>query len=924
MQCLKRSPAQPGPALLLRRATGGALHLGLSALVACLVGTAGLAQAQEGGSPPDALGSGSATGIVYEDVAFLPDGQDSLSREMPVAPGAFHIAGVSQRAAGPHYKGGAIRTFLFGGDYSDVWAMPLNVPVLDLEHTAGGLTPVERGGGLQTTSLHLKGADGHDYVLRSVDKDAARSLPKGFERTIVADVARSQTVAMNPYGAFVIPSLAQAAGILHTAPLLVVIPDDPRLGEFRDYAGMLALFERKPDDSEEDAARFGYAPNVVGSEKMFEKIEKDYKSYVDQEAFARARLFDMLVGDWDRHDEQWRWAEFEEGEDGKYERFVAVPRDRDFAFAKFDGFLLRTGRAMNSILFRRLTDFGPEINDLLGLNWQGSKMDIRLTSRLTREDWIEIAHDLRASLTDETIDAAVRRWPAPVYAEIGAFTASALKARRDQLPRVAERYYEMLARVVDVVGTNETERFEVTRLSDDALEVVVYETGGDAEHEIYRRTFSSDETKEVRLYGLAGNDHFVVAGDHAPNIRVRAIGGPGEDAFVDDSKARKASRKTHFYDTRDSTAWEVQRATRVHRSNDPAINHYEMRRFDFDVARPVIALEYDSDNGAFFGGSLRFTRHGFRKDPYAATHVLAANYAPRSRAYNVYYESRFVDLWRGWGAGIEAEVLAADNYRNFYGLGNETTEDARDRYQAQMQWITASPMLHRPIGRHATFSIGPSFTYTNIEPPNGLAEDAPGLGFTPEQFTDRYVAGLRSVFEIDSRDSTMYPISGLRWISEAGAYAAVRGSDERHLRLAGELSLYRGIDVFFRPTLAVRVGGAHNFGDFTFYQANTLGSSENLRGYRTTRFSGRSNAYANTELRLALLPFNVYLVRGTLGLLGFYDIGRVWADGERSGTWHQGYGGGLWMSPFDRFLIQGTLGFSPEGQVFDLGFGFQF
>jgi hypothetical protein len=37
----------------------------------------------------------------------------------------------------------------------------------------------------------------------------------------------------------------------------------------------------------------------------------------------------MLIGDWDRHDDQWRWAAFDEG---KHTVFKAIPRDRDQAF----------------------------------------------------------------------------------------------------------------------------------------------------------------------------------------------------------------------------------------------------------------------------------------------------------------------------------------------------------------------------------------------------------------------------------------------------------------------------------------------------------------------------------------------------------------------------------------------------------------
>jgi hypothetical protein len=191
-----------------------------------------------------------------------------------------------------------------------VWATPVEVPIIDLERTAGGLTPTESGGGLQTISLRLKAGDGREYVLRSVDKRAGRSLADGFQRTIVAAIVQDQISAMNPYGAFIIPKLADAAGVFHTQPRLVIIPESSRLGEFQSrYGGMLALFERRPDEDQSDAPWFGRSKNVVGSPKLFEELQQDNDHFVDERAYARARLFDMLIGDWDRHDDQFRWMD---------------------------------------------------------------------------------------------------------------------------------------------------------------------------------------------------------------------------------------------------------------------------------------------------------------------------------------------------------------------------------------------------------------------------------------------------------------------------------------------------------------------------------------------------------------------------------------------------------------------------------------
>ena len=74
------------------------------------------------------------------------------------------------------YDAGVFQRFFMGGLNRDLWSLPIEVEVLDLDDFAGGLTPLRRGGGLQTTSLRLRGADGQLWTFRSVDKDVTRSL----------------------------------------------------------------------------------------------------------------------------------------------------------------------------------------------------------------------------------------------------------------------------------------------------------------------------------------------------------------------------------------------------------------------------------------------------------------------------------------------------------------------------------------------------------------------------------------------------------------------------------------------------------------------------------------------------------------------------------------------------------------------------
>ena len=56
----------------------------------------------------------------------------------------------------------------------------------------------------------------------------------------------------------------------------------------------------------------------------------------------------------------------------------------------------------------------------------------------------------------------------------------------------------------------------------------------------------------------------------------------------------------------------------------------------------------------------------------------------------------------------------------------------------------------------------------------------------------------------------------------------------------------------------------------------------------------------------------------------FYDIGRVWTDGENSKILHNGYGGGIWFNIFGEVVISAYYGTSGSENSFEVKAGFFF
>jgi hypothetical protein len=346
-----------------------------------------------------------------------------------------------QVAAGAHYaRRGWWWQHLWGRHYRALWATPVTAPVLRLG--AVGLQPVRAGGSFQTNSLHLRSPDGRDFVLRSVDKDLRQSLAAGWLSRAAGPVLHDQTCAAPPYGAYVAARLAPAAGVFHTNPRLVYLLPDAALGPWRArFRPALYLLEERPDHDQRHSPSFGGAGRVVGSDSMLRQVLRGPAAHLAARAYLRARLLDLLVGDWSRRADQWRWAAFPAVGGGVV--FRPIPRDRDQAFFRFDdGWLTR----LISWVRPRYQTFNPHLvpADVGALTTTARALDHTALALLPETAFLAEADSLRRRLPDAVLLASLQAVPTEVRARMAQELLPALRARRDALPAVARRYYEVL------------------------------------------------------------------------------------------------------------------------------------------------------------------------------------------------------------------------------------------------------------------------------------------------------------------------------------------------------------------------------------------------------------------------------------------------------------------------------------------------
>jgi len=816
-------------------------------------------------------------------------------------------------------KASHLKRIMLGEHYRKEWACVVDLPILNMDTEAGGLTAEKMGGGIQTKSLRLKGVDGKEYVLRSVDKDPSKALPPEFKGTFATAFLQDQISSSNPFGAIVVAQLAESAGIFHTKPRLVYVPASTRLGEFQKaFANTLCLLEERPSGDKANPD-FGYSGNIVNSEKLFQKLSSNPDDRVDQNAFLKGRVFDMLKGDWDRHEDQWLWAAFTY--DG-LTYYKPIPRDRDQAFAKLDGVI--PSIATKKWAVRQSKNFDNKVRDLNGLNMSGYYLDKRFINQLTLNEWLETAANLQASLTDEAIESAVKAMPDEIFAISGPNIISKLKRRRDDLKEYATRYYKFLSEEVYITGSEQKEIFEIRRLNNDSTMVTVYKPKKNGNQEvIFERVFLKEETRELRLYGFGGNDEFRLDGDVKKGMLVRIIGGKGSDNVVDSSSVDGWSKKTKIYDNESDIVYGKPKEGRQYISDDTLKNDFQRKAFRYDWLAPKLAPGYNPDDGVYLGGGIVFKKQKFGKAPYGSMQSVWGNYAIATGAYNFWYDGIFKEAVGKWDLHLDAKVNGPNYVRNYYGMGNETKKvvDDRDYYRVRSNDHSITSSLEKQFGKHHNFGFGVGYQSIKLKEDASRIVSRSSHGLDSTDFERKNYGVAHVGYQFSTLDAAFYHTRGVK--IEAGAKYTMNFKDSKEFG-----QLYSESSVFFSTgpwTAALRGGVATNVGNnYEFYQANTLGGTSNLRGYRRDRFSGKTSVYNNTEVRYKIGNYNGYIFRGQFGLLSFFDNGRVWVPGENSNTWHCGYGGGFWALAYKRLPLTVTYGTSKESGMLNVKAGFLF
>ncbi len=826
---------------------------------------------------------------------------------------------------------------IWGDRYRDLYAVEVTAPTVDLDTLFGGLEVIRKGGGHQSKSLRLKNKEGKEYVMRALRKSAEAYLQAmafkdkyiigEFEDSFVEDLLLDFYTGAHPYAPFTVATLADAVGIYHTNPVLYYVPQQDAISGYEDEFGdALYMIEERTTDGHGDQASFGFADKMESTDDLLTKLRKDEEYTIDKEAYLKARLFDILLGDWDRHTDQWRWAEFKDEQTGNTV-YRPVPRDRDQVFSIMgDGSLMKLATKIVPSL-GLFEGFNEEIRSVKGFTSSPKTfaLDMALLPETTPEMWQEQAAYLQKNITPEVIDQALRAIPSEVRDEaISARIKRVLLARKANLAETASEYYGILNKFSVVVGTDKDDHFEITGLPEGKTEVKVYRIkGGEKADLFFEKVYDRKLTKEIWIYGLDDDDYFDVKGVKDGVKKIRIVGGQNNDIYdVTDSRA------VYLYDNKaKKNTFKNTKGAKKRLSKDYETNTYRPILIKNSNNMIIPFIGGNPDDGLNIGLTDTYTYNGFKQNPFTSQHTFNAGFYFATTGFDLSYKGEFAEVIGKANVELAAKFTSPNFSINFFGFGNDTEnfdDDLElDFNRVKIQTFKVMPSLVWRGDFGSKFRAGVSYETIEVEETEGR--------FIEDFFTATGIENENNFFGVDAEysyansDSEAFPTIGMATSLHLGYKSSTENTDQGYGYIIPSLSFDYKLIPSGRLVLATKWKAHFNLGDdFEFYQAASIGGFDGLRGFRNQRFTGKTSYYQNTDLRLSLRKLKTGLLPLSVGLYGGFDYGRVWLPDNDSDQWHTSVGGGFFLNGADITSISLALFSSDDGLRFTFGLGFGF
>lgn len=810
---------------------------------------------------------------------LLPDGSDSLAQIDSV---------VSKSIYPPTLKNKSnLYNFLWGTHYRHLYIMPITTQAVTLNTLSGGMQVIGKVPDFH--ALLLKNKQEQLYMLKPlggstsfIESKFFQEIynPNEFKNTYLDEFIGDAYTIINPYTFISADYMARQSGLSSSNSHIYYIPPYSTQDTVTDgvaFQGKLVSIIDLPD--------LNTKKNILTTEKLLQHIQENKLYMANQYPYIRERLFDMLVGDWNKIPENWNWLSVAEGDSLLYNPMVI---DRNHSFTKVDGILFK--QMLKALTLSFITDYNGEFKDLKKINKLGFALDMALISRSDETVWLEEARFLKKSVTDQLIEDAFRQLPAGIDTIETGHLKQKLKLRRDKLEEAAHLYYTLLQRNPVLTGTNHDDSFVIDRYGTDSLRIRIYNPK--SQELVFDRKYGKNTTKEIWLYGLEGNDRFEVNGQSEKEIPLYLISGDGDNEYA-------IEQKSHV---------------RVYGAKSHADRNYDYQKIkyhDFSFSPWGV---YDSDNGFSLGAYFTYTMYGFKRAPFTYRHRIGYNYRE-----GFMYQAVFPGYDGKKSFNMDASISSPRSFTNFFGFGNTTDgykDESKNFNRVRVRKYTLTPSFHLNVSEDKSLVLYSSLEMFKAKRPddrfiNQIYPDDHQI------FNANYFVDLGGTFQVQKRISSL--IQNLEGSLSAGWTMNIKDPGRNFPYTELEMSM----DMKFtdRLTWATMANAKVIYNNkYEFYQAATT----EMRGFRDNRFIGKQSFYQCSDFRVDMGKIANPFTPLKYGLFAGFDYGRVWIPNEQSRNWHTSYGGGVWLTLFNKFTTKYSWFGSTDSFrfMFELGLGF--
>jgi len=279
------------------------------------------------------------------------------------------------------------------------------------------------------------------------------------------------------------------------------------------------------------------------------------------------------------------------------------------------------------------------------------------------------------------------------------------------------------------------------------------------------------------------------------------------------------------------------------------------------------------------------------------------------------YELRYEDnaFWQDRVRVFGDLEYEKDSSARFFGFGNGSSEHDESNYTAN----------HLEAVVWLAYRLQPTFSLTYRSRARVFRVDKGGVDTLPFIGTEHpgtpglggaTIIGQEFGFLYDTRDDTNIPRQGALGVLTAEIVPRALGSSLTFTKYGAEARKF--IPFRERFVLAMRARADYIDGpdDIPFFEQNSIGGHESLRGFGSGRFVDKDRFVASAELRTRVYQREIFGVDAQLELAPFFDFGQVFH------SWRS--------SPFNDLHAVGGLGFRgvvpPQVVGFvDIGLGAQ-